>query len=53
MERQREELSTKLRADLEGDDITGKLAGEPENTHQTIYERELKKHDELSGYIRN
>ena len=43
---------TKLRTNLDNDDITGHLAGEPDHTHGDIYSRELKKHDDMCAYIR-
>ena len=45
-------LGTKLRTNLDNDDITGHLAGEPDHTHGDIYSRELKKHDDMCAYIR-
>ena len=52
METQRFDLSSKLQQELKDDDITGKLAGEPEHTHESIYQKEIKKHDLQCGYLR-
>ena len=52
MEQQRTQQAQLLHKELEGDDITGKLAGEPEMIHGEIFERELKKHEKRVGYIR-
>lgn len=49
---QREEQTKILKKELDEDDITGKLAGEPEMLHNEIFDRELAKHDKRLGYIR-
>ena len=52
MVQQREEQTKILKKELDSDDITGKLAGEPEMLHNEIFDRELAKHDKRVGYIR-
>jgi len=52
MEQQRTQQTELLHKELDEDDITGKLAGEPEMIHSEIFEREIKKHDKRIGYLR-
>ena len=52
MEQQRTQQAELLHKELEDDDITGKLAGEPEMIHSEIFIRELQKHEKRIGYLR-
>ncbi|CBY23028.1 unnamed protein product [Oikopleura dioica] len=52
MENQREEQRKLLKNELDQDNITGKLAGEPDHLHSKIFDSEIAKHDIRIGYLR-
>jgi len=52
MENQREEQRKLLKDELDQDNITGKLAGEPDHLHAKIFDSEIAKHDVRIGYLR-
>lgn len=52
MENQREEQRKLLKDELDQDNITGKLAGEPDHLHTKIFDSEIAKHDVRIGYLR-